>query len=107
MGQQAPAVLDGEQASHKGVTVTDQHPGEKACDSREAILAIIERAAVDTSFMAEILDDPEQALQGYRLTSEEKTAITSGDIRRIEEWLGELKPTDRKWLWKRLRQETL
>ena len=106
MSQYTTAVLESEQVQ-EGVTVIDQRPAEEATDRRDAILAVIERAAVDAYFIAEILDDPEQALQGYRLTPEEKTAITSGDTRRIEEWLGELKATDRKWLWRRLRQERL
>lgn len=79
--------------------------GEKILSGREAILAVLERAANDSDFMAELSDNPEQALRGYGLTSEEKAAISSGDIRRIEGWSGKLTREQSKWLWARLQQE--
>lgn len=74
---------------------------------KAAILAIVERAATDTYFMAELLDDPDQALRGYNLTLEERTMITGGDLHSIKKHTGELKTEHRKWLWRRLRQERL
>jgi hypothetical protein len=68
-------------------------------------LTVLEKAAIDTDFMAQLAENPAQALRGYGLTSEEKAAISSGDIRRIEEWVGKLTREQSKWLWARLQQE--
>ena len=80
---------------------------QKAPNGKKTILAILERAATDTSFVAALLDDPDHALRNYDLGMEEKSAISGGNIRQIERWTGELKPEHRKWLWRRLRQERL
>ena len=93
------------QAKDEIMEVVDRTLGEKILSGREAILSVLERAASDTMFMAELSDDPEHALIGYGLTSEEKAAVSSGDIRRIEAWIGEIEPRHKKWLWARLQQE--
>ena len=41
----------------------------------------------------------------YDLTQEEKAALISGDIRKIEEWVGKLDSRLATWLWCRLSQE--
>ena len=79
--------------------------GEMALTGREAILDVLERAALDTDFMALLAENPQEALQGYGLTWEEKAAISSGDINQIEEWVGKLTPRQNTWLWARLQQE--
>jgi hypothetical protein len=79
--------------------------GEKMLTGREAIMDVLERAAIDTDFMAMLAENPEDALRGRGLTAEEKAAISSGDIRRIEKWVGKLTPAQSKWLLARLQQE--
>ena len=79
--------------------------GRKTLAGKEAILEILERAAVDTDFMAQLSAKPDEALRDYGLTWEEKAAITSGDIRQIEDWVGELTSQQRKWLQARMQQE--
>ena len=93
------------QAKGEIMDTVERTLGEKMLSGREAILSVLERAASDMMFVAELSDDPEYALIGYGLTSEEKAAISSGDIRRIESWVGDLKPEHKKWLWARLQQE--
>jgi len=93
------------QAKDEIMETVDRTLGEKILSGREAILSVLERAASDTMFVAELSDDPEHALRGYGLTSEEKAAVSSGDIRRIESWIGDLEPKHKKWLWARLQQE--
>jgi hypothetical protein len=78
---------------------------ERILTGREAILAVLEKAAADSDFMAHLTENPEEALQGYGLTPEEKAAINSGDIQKIEEWAGKLTHEQSKWLWARLQQE--
>ena len=48
---------------------------------------------------------PAEALKEYDLTPEEKMAIASGDIRKIESWVGKLDERLKKWLIARLAQE--
>ena len=41
----------------------------------------------------------------YTLTSEERAALASGDIKKIEDWVGKLDDRLATWLWCRLSQE--
>ncbi len=84
----------------KTITIEEQLKG------REAILAILARAAEDTNFLAQLADNPTQALAGYyTLTNEELAALASGDIKKIESWVGKLDHKHATWLWARLSQE--
>ena len=58
--------------------------------NRNEILSVLERAAQDPGFIADIADRGSRALRDYRLTLEEKAALVSGDIRWIEEHVGRL-----------------
>jgi hypothetical protein len=71
----------------------------------KAILAVLGKARDDTNFLARLAEDPEQTLKDYDLTSEEKAALASGDIRWIESKLGTLDEPLRAWLTARLAQE--
>jgi formate transporter len=71
----------------------------------KALLTVLGKARGDSSFLARLAEDPEQALKDYDLTSEEKAALASGDIRWIESKLGTLGEPLRTWLTARLAQE--
>jgi len=71
----------------------------------KALLAVLGKARDDSSFLARLAEDPEQALKGFDLTSEEKAALASGDIQWIESKLGILDEPLRTWLNARLTQE--
>jgi hypothetical protein len=73
---------------------------------KEAILAILERAADDEEFLSRLAANPGEALaEYYTLTPEELAALASGDVRKIEEWVGKLDKRHATWLWLRLAQE--
>jgi len=73
---------------------------------KEAILAVLARAADDSEFLARLADNPSEALSEYfTLTQEEVAALVSGDIKKIEGWLGKLDKRHATWLWCRLSQE--
>ena len=79
---------------------------ETRLKGKEAILSVLSRAAEDSEFLAQLADNPEAALAGYySLTQEEIAALVSGDIKRIEGWLGKLDEKHATWLWCRLQQE--
>jgi len=70
-----------------------------------AVLAVLDRAAQDNAFLARLAENPAEALKDYELTAEEKAALMSGDIRKVESWLGKLDERLKTWLMLRLSQE--
>ena len=86
----------------KGKPITN----EERLRRRERILAVLARAADDSQFLARLADEPSEALsEYYTLTQEEIAALVSGDIKKIESWLGKLDKRHATWLWCRLSQE--
>jgi len=77
----------------------------KAPSGKEAILEVLARAADDHKFLARLAENPSKVLQEYKLTSEERAALASGDLRRIESWVGKLDKRLSTWIWCRLQQE--
>jgi hypothetical protein len=77
----------------------------KEASGKEAILEVLGRAADDHKFLARLAENPSKVLDEYDLTSAEKAALASGDIRRIESWVGKLDKRLSTWLWCRLQQE--
>ena len=72
----------------------------------KAVLSVLDRAVQDNEFFARLAENPAEALKEYELTAEEKAAIASGDIRKIESWVGKkLDERLRTWLISRLQQE--
>ena len=70
------------------------------------LLEVLRRAADESDFLARLAEDPHEALKEYyTLTQEEKAALASGDIKRIEGWVGKLDKRLATWLWCRLSQE--
>jgi len=73
---------------------------------RWAVLSVLARAADEPDFMTRLAEDPHEALKEYyTLTQEEKAALASGDIQKIESWVGKLDKRLSTWLWFRLSQE--
>lgn len=97
------AVLDEmEKDLSHGAIKLDQ---EKASSGKEVILEVLARAADDHKFLARLAEDPARVLKVYDLTSEERAALASGDLRRIESWVGKLDKRLSTWIWCRLQQE--
>ena len=71
----------------------------------KALLAVLAKARDDSSFMARLSENPAEALKDYDLTTEEKAALSSGDIRWVESKLGTVDEPLRTWLTARLSQE--
>jgi hypothetical protein len=78
---------------------------EKGPSGKEAILQVLGRAADDPKFLARLAEDPAKVLKEFNLTSEERAALASGDLRRIESWVGRLDKRLSTWIWCRLQQE--
>ncbi len=73
--------------------------------SKETTREVLRKAADDYGFLAQLADDAARALESYDLTSEEKAALSSGDVRWIENHIGKLDQALMTWLNCRLQQE--
>lgn len=78
---------------------------KKPTSGKEIILEVLARAANDHKFLARLAENPAKVLREYDLTSEERAALASGDLRRIESWVGKLDNRLSTWIWCRLQQE--
>ncbi len=80
-------------------------PEEQALIHKEEMITILERAASDSKFIANLLYHGVKALEEYDLTGPEKLALLTGDIEWIEKNIGTLKPNQKLWLEQRLSAE--
>ncbi len=74
-------------------------------DSRDEVLRVLERAADDPAFIAQLTDQGSEALQDYHLTMQAKAALVSGDVNWIQGHVGKLDERLMTWLRCRLGQE--
>ena len=99
-------LLGGERAIRKAIQEKKPIPSEKRLEGREAILAVLAKAADDKEFVARLAEDPARELMDYyTLTKEELAALISGDIKKIEKWVGKLDKRHAAWLWGRISLE--
>ena len=93
--------------TESGKVIKEGKPaGSETLEGKDVILAILGRAADESDFLSRLANDPGEALaEYYTLTSEERAALASGDIKRIEGWVGKLDKRLATWLWCRLSQE--
>ena len=82
-----------------------QEPEVQQIVHKEEILKVLERAASDSDFIADLLYQGSEALEKYDLTGPEKLAILTGDIEWIETQIGSLTPDQKRWLEQRLGAE--
>jgi predicted molibdopterin-dependent oxidoreductase YjgC len=64
---------------------------------KDAMIAALHRASADSAFRAQIAREPIAALKEYGLDDEERAAITSGDVAKIESITGKLDERLRTW----------
>ncbi|MGA8848210.1 MAG: Os1348 family NHLP clan protein [Dehalococcoidia bacterium] len=88
------------------IRVTKEKVKAQVAPGKEELLAVLKRAAHESEFVARLAEDPQEALKEYySLTAEERAALASGDIKRIESWVGKLDKELATWLGCRLSQE--
>jgi DNA-binding NtrC family response regulator len=62
------------------------------------MIKVLEKAASDSEFFTSLLEHAADALDEYDLTGPEKLALLTGDITWIEEQIGTLTRSQRRWL---------
>jgi YesN/AraC family two-component response regulator len=77
---------------------------EKLIQKRE-VLAVLGRTAEDAHFWIDLMEHGSLALADYHLSSEAKAAIASGDLKWINENVGELTQKQLMFIYKRLERE--
>jgi len=77
---------------------------DKLIQKREVIQAL-NRTADDSEFWRDLMENGSVALEGYHLSSEAKAAIASGDLKWINENVGELTQKQLMFIYKRLERE--
>jgi DNA-binding NtrC family response regulator len=82
-----------------------QEPEAQEVVHEEEMLKVLDRAASDSDFIANLLYHGADALEEYDLTGPEKLAILTGDIEWIEEQIGPLSENRKRWLEQRLSAE--
>jgi DNA-binding NtrC family response regulator len=65
---------------------------------KEEMIKVLERAASDSAFFTNLLEYATDALDEYELTGPEKLALLTGDVEWIEEEIGPLTRSQRRWL---------
>jgi DNA-binding NtrC family response regulator len=78
---------------------------DQALIHKEEVIKVLERAATDSEFIAQLLYHGADALESYGLTGPEKLALLTGDIEWVEKHTGPLTPVQKKWLEQRLSAE--
>ena len=73
--------------------------------NKERILEVLMRAADDHKFLARLAENPVKVLCEFDLGEEERAALTKGDIRKIELWVGKLDERLKTWLKVRQAQD--
>jgi hypothetical protein len=66
---------------------------------------VLAKARDDSTFLAQLSENPDKTLEGYSLTNEAKAALASGDLHWLESKVGFLDEPLRTWLISRLSQE--
>lgn len=65
---------------------------------KKEVLKVLEKGAKDPDFARSLSKNGADALEKFDLTSQEKLAIITGDIRWIEDQIGSVKPEIKRWL---------
>jgi hypothetical protein len=84
------------------VLVASEHPRRGDGDE---IVKVLERAARDDGFVAQLTEDGAAALECFDLSPQARAALLGGDLRWIEDCVGQLPPRLRTWIDCRLQQE--
>lgn len=80
-------------------------PEKQTISHRDEMIKVLEMAAVDDQFMQKIIQHGADALDDFRLTSAEKLALITGDVKWIESEMGPLKAHQKEWLESRMSAE--
>jgi DNA-binding response OmpR family regulator len=85
--------------------VPDVRAAEGRLIQKREVLQALNRTAEDKGFWHDLMENGPLALEGYNLSGEAKAAIASGDLKWINENVGELTQKQLLFIYKRLERE--
>jgi DNA-binding NtrC family response regulator len=85
---------------------SDEADGEtlRLIQKRE-VINVLNRTAEDRAFWRDLMENGSEALEGYQLSSRAKAALISGDLKWINENVGELTQKQLMFIYNRLERE--
>jgi len=83
----------------------DVRAAEGRLIQKREVIQALNRTAEDKAFWRDLMENGPVALEGYRLSGEAKAAIASGDLKWINENVGELTQKQLMFIYKRLERE--
>ncbi|MEW6266145.1 MAG: response regulator [Thermodesulfobacteriota bacterium] len=72
---------------------------------KREVLRVLDRTTLDHDFWNDLMNNGSEALEGYQLSWAAKAAIVSGDLKWINEHVGELTQKQLMFIFKRLERE--
>jgi DNA-binding NtrC family response regulator len=79
-------------------TAASKEPEPQELIHKQEMIKVLERASSDSDFFTSLLEQAADALDEYDLTGAEKLALLTGDASWIEEQIGSLTQSQRRWL---------
>jgi len=89
----------------KEIAVPDVRSAEGRLIQKREVIQALNRTAEDKDFWRDVMENGPVALEAYQLSSEAKAAIASGDLKWINENVGELTQKQLMFIYKRLERE--
>ena len=97
--------LSGRKEEDKLTEIPDDRLAEGRLIQKREVIQVLNRTAEDKAFWQDLMENGPLALDGYQLSSEAKAAVASGDLKWINENVGELTQKQLMYIYKRLEQE--
>jgi DNA-binding NtrC family response regulator len=92
------------QRTEKPAVKKPKTEAEKLIQKKE-VISVLNRTWEDSDFWSDLMEKGSEVLEGYQLSSEAKTAIITGDLKWINENVGELTQKQLMFIYKRLERE--
>ena len=106
---QIKGAVDGALKEHSeksaGVVIKEAKTEEEKLIQKREVIQALNRTTEDRDFWTELMKNGSEALEGYQLSLEAKAAIVSGDLKWINEHVGELTQKQLMFIYKRLERE--
>ncbi len=99
------ALAAGAKGAEKTETVNAQDLMIDVSIQKREVLKVLNRTSDDEGFWVDLMEKGSLALEGYTLSDEAKAAVASGDLKWINENVGELTQKQLMYVFKRLERE--
>lgn len=97
--------LKGRVQEEREPVAPDVRVAEGRLIQKREVIQALNRTTEDKAFWRDLMENGPLALEGYQLSSEAKAAIASGDLKWINENVGELTQKQLMFIYKRLEME--